>query len=121
MVMEQLYYADELRSFSEVPVDAAEVKADELKLAEQLIEQAAIDEFHPENYKDEVRERMLELIQRKVDGEDITVTPTDEPEHKIIDMMEALKASIAKGGTTARKPAKRAGKKTATKKQAVAR
>jgi DNA end-binding protein Ku len=122
LVMEQLHYADEIRSFSEVPIDDAQVKKDELKLAVQLIEQAVSQEFHPENYRDEVRERMLELIQRKVEGEDITVTPTEEPEHKIIDLMEALKASIASGGkgqAAARKPAKRVASKPATKKESA--
>lgn len=122
LVMEQLRYADEIKSFSEVPIDDAEVKRDELQLALQLIDQAATDEFHPENFKDEVRERVLELIQRKVDGEDITVTPTEEPEHKIIDMMEALKASIAAGQkdeSITRKPAKRVGKKTSARKRTV--
>ena len=86
----------------------------------QLIEQAASEAFEPEKYTDEVRARMLDLIQRKVDGEDITVTPTEEPEHKIIDMMEALKASLAAGGgETARKPAKRVSKKTAAKKKSA--
>ena len=101
-----------VRAFAEVPIDDVELKPAELKLAVQLIEQAASEGFHPEQYKDEVRERMLALIQRKVEGEDITVAPTDEPEHKIIDIMEALKASLAasgKGG--ARKPARRAGEK----------
>ncbi|MDH3691671.1 MAG: Ku protein [Gammaproteobacteria bacterium] len=120
LVMEQLRYADEIRKFSEVPLEDATVKQEELQLAVQLVEQAASDEFHPENYKDEVRERTMELIQRKVDGEDITVTPTEEPEHKIIDMMEALKASIAAGGKVGaakRKPAKRAEKKAGTGKK----
>jgi non-homologous end joining protein Ku len=49
---------------------------------------------------------MLELINRKVEGEDITIAPTAEPEHKIIDIMEALKASLAAGN--ARKPAQQA-------------
>jgi len=103
LVMEQLHYPDELRSFAEVPIEDAAVKPAELKLAQQLIEQAATDAFHPEAYKDEVRERMLALIERKVEGEDITVAPTAEPEHKIIDIMEALKASLAAGAS--RKPA----------------
>jgi DNA end-binding protein Ku len=120
LVMEQLHYADELRSFSEVPIDEAEIKKDEVKLAKQLVEQAAADEFQPQNYKDEVRERVLELIQRKVDGEDITVTPSEEPETKIIDMMEALKASIAAGKKEPRrKPAQRAGKRATGKKKAA--
>ena len=115
LVLEQLHYPDELRSFAEVPIEDAVVKPAELKLATQLIEQAASDKFKPENYRDEVRERMLELIQRKVDGEDITIAPTTEPEHKIIDIMEALKASLAAGN--ARKPAQQA--ETAAEKKAA--
>ena len=123
LCMEQLKYADEVRTFDQVPVEEAEVKKQELELALQLIDQASSDTFSPQDYRDEVREKMLELIQRKVDGEDITVTPTEVPENKIIDMMEALKASIAAGKKeeTKPKPAKRAGKKTATKKKAAAR
>jgi DNA end-binding protein Ku len=117
LVMEQLHYPDELRAFSEVPVEDATVKPAELKLATQLVEQAASDEFKPENYKDEVRERMLALIQRKVEGEDITIAATAEPEHKIIDIMEALKASLAAG----KKPAQPAAeKKTAAAKPKAA-
>jgi DNA end-binding protein Ku len=104
LVMEQLHYPDELRAFSEVPIEDATVKPAELKLAMQLVEQAATDEFHPEQYKDEVRERMMALIQRKIEGEDITLTPAAEPEHKIIDIMAALKASLAAG----KKPAQSA-------------
>jgi DNA end-binding protein Ku len=104
LVMEQLHYPDELRAFAEVPIEDAAVKPAELKLATQLVEQAATDEFHPEQYKDEVRERMMALIQRKIEGEDITLTPTAEPEHKIIDIMAALKASLAAG----KKPAQSA-------------
>jgi DNA end-binding protein Ku len=115
LVMEQLHYPDELRSFAEVPIEDATVKPAELKLATQLIEQAASDKFAPENYRDEVRDRMLELINRKVEGEDITIAPTAEPEHKIIDIMEALKASLAAGNS--RKPAQQA-EPTADKKAA---
>ena len=102
LVMEQLHYPDELRAFGEVPIEDATLKPAEVKLATQLVEQAASDEFKPESYKDEVRERMLALIQRKIEGEDITLAPTAEPEHKIIDIMEALKASLAAGAS--RKP-----------------
>ncbi len=110
LLMEQLHYAEEIRPFSEVPVGEVEVKEEELRLAVHLIEQAASDKFLPEKYKDSARERILELIQRKVDGEDITVTLAYETEHKIIDLMEALKASIAASGGAAlkRKPTKRA-------------
>jgi DNA end-binding protein Ku len=117
LVMEQLHYPDELRAFAEVPIEDATVKPAELKLATQLIDQAASDKFEPENYRDEVRERMLELIQKKVEGEDITVAPTAEPEHKIVDIMEALKASLAAGNS--RKPAQQAEKAEQAEKKAA--
>ena len=103
LLMEQLHYPDELKSFAEVPIEDAAIKPAELKLATQLVEQAAGEKFIPENYKDDVRARVLALIQRKVEGEDISVAPTAEPEHKIIDIMEALKASLAAGGLRDRK------------------
>ena len=97
LVMEQLHYADEIRSTSEVPVPAGEVQAKELALAKQLIEQTATETFEPAKFRDTVRERVMEAIQRKIDGQDITsdVTP-DGGGGKIIDLMEALKASLAK-------------------------
>lgn len=95
LVMEQLHYADELKSISEVPIEAPPVKESELALAKQLIAQTATDEFHPERYHDQVRGRVLEAIQRKVDGEEIVESPAEAPATKIIDLMEALKASLA--------------------------
>lgn len=126
LILEQLKYPKEIRPFAEVPIDDAEVKQEELKLAIQLVEQAASEEFHPENYRDEVREQVLELIERKVAGEDITISPTEEPETKIIDMMEALKASLQQGEPAeerkpARKAAKKAAKKKTTKKKTVSK
>jgi DNA end-binding protein Ku len=98
LVMEQLHYADELKAAGEVPVEEGAVKEAELTLARQLIEQAATDEFRPERYSDQVRARVLEAIQRKVEGQEITEEPTEAPQTKIIDLMEALKASLAKAG-----------------------
>jgi DNA end-binding protein Ku len=109
LVMEQLHYAAELRPASEVPHPEAPVKETELALARQLIEQSSNDEFRPENYHDTVRERVLDAIQQKVEGQEIT-TEAAPPETKIIDLMDALKASLAKKGTRTdeKKPAKRA-------------
>lgn len=114
LVMEQLHYADELRSFSEVPIEEAAIKPEELKLAKLLVGQAASEAFKPEAYRDEVRDRVLDLIQRKVEGQDITMTPAAEPENKIIDIMEALKASLA--AREARAPAQPDAKKASRKK-----
>ena len=93
--MEQLHYADELRPTTEVTVPAGEVKDAELKLAMQLIDQTTNEQFEPTKYKDTVRERMLETIQRKVDGQDITADITPGSDTKMLDLMEALKASLA--------------------------
>jgi DNA end-binding protein Ku len=107
LVMQQLLYSDEVRPISEVPVGDAEVSDAELKLAEQLIEQIASDEFHPEHYEDEVKKRYLEAIQKKVEGQEITAAP-EAPKAQIIDLMEALKASLAaKGEGPAQAPAAR--------------
>ncbi len=64
-------------------------------MAVQLAEMGASDEFHPELYRDEVAERTRELIQKKIDGEEITTAEGDEPKAQVIDLMEALKASLA--------------------------
>jgi DNA end-binding protein Ku len=112
LLMEQLYYADEIRSFDEVPLDEGDVNDAELGLAVQLIEQAASDTFDPAQFTDEVREKTLELIQKKVDGQEITAAPAEESKTKIIDLMAALKASIEEDESGAdRKPAAKAGKK----------
>jgi DNA end-binding protein Ku len=112
LVMEQLHYANELKSAAEVPVPETTVKDTELKLAKQLIEQTATDEFHPEKYHDQVRDRVLQAIQAKVDGQEITSGPAEEPQTKIIDLMEALKASLARGKAEDEGEAKPAKKKT---------
>jgi DNA end-binding protein Ku len=96
LVMEQLHYADELRSVTEVDIPEGEVKPMELTLARQLIEQTSSDSFEPAKYKDVVRDRMLEEIQKKVEGQEITMSEKpSESSGKIIDLMEALKASLA--------------------------
>ena len=96
LVMEQLHYSDELRPTSEVPVPEGEVKDTELKLALMLIDQTATEVFEPTKYKDTVRERVLETIQRKVDGQNIITEEVAGGGEKIIDLMEALKASLSK-------------------------
>jgi DNA end-binding protein Ku len=110
LVMEQLRYADEVRSVKDVPIGKMELKKNEIDLAVQLIQQLAGGEFQPEKYEDEVKKRILEQIERKVQGKEITEEPTEAPKTQIIDLMEALKASLAKGkgpASAERKPAKR--------------
>src|SRR6266849_3961316 len=122
LVMEQLRYANEVRTIADVPIPKIEVKKTELQLATQLVEQAASDAFHPEAYEDNVRKRVLELIQKKVEGEEITEEPTEAPKTQIIDLMEALKASLkAKGTAGERKPAKRVERKAVAKVAPIAK
>jgi DNA end-binding protein Ku len=91
------------------------VKPAELELAKQIIDQIAENEFHPEKYEDDVKKRIQEQIQRKVEGQEIDLTPAEQPRTQVIDLMEALKQSLAareeKGAAPVaedRKPAKRA-------------
>jgi len=120
LMLEQLHFADEVRAFAEVPLEEVEVKPAELELAKQLIAQGARDDFDPKSYRDEVREQITAMIQRKVEGEDISIAPTEKVEHKIIDIMEALKASL--NSADKRKPAQSTdaekAKKPAKKKRA---
>jgi DNA end-binding protein Ku len=122
LVMEQLHYQGELRSADEVPRPDVVIKDAELTLARQLIEQGAVEEFKPENYRDTVRERVLEAIQQKVDGQEITAEPA-APQTKIIDLMDALKASLAKrGASTAEKmPARHAAEAKSAEKEPAAK
>jgi DNA end-binding protein Ku len=94
LVMQQLFYADEIRPPEEIPVDDADLKEPELQLALQLIAQtASTDGFHPERYRDAVKQRVEEAIERKVAGQEIQVA-APEPQAQVIDLMEALKKSI---------------------------
>ena len=95
LILQQLRYADEIRPFNEVPVAPAEVKEQELKLAMQLIDQIASDEFRPQEYEDNVRKKTRALIDQKVAGQEITAAPPEAPKAQIIDLMEALKASLS--------------------------
>ena len=80
----------------DIDIPPTEVKDAELKLAQQLIEQQASDTFDPSSYTDEVRTRVETAIQKKIDGQEITVTEAPEPGGQVIDLMEALRASLEK-------------------------
>lgn len=98
LVMQTLRYADEVKSFDEVPVGEAELKPAELQLARQLIEQIAADTFNPEGYRDDSREQLREILRKKIEGEEITTAPEEPPRGQIIDLMQALKASLSQEG-----------------------
>ncbi len=96
LMMHALYYADEVRGFEEIDRgEGLTLKEGELDLAVQLIQQLASETFEPQKYEDEYRRGLLELIEQKVAGQEVTVAPTQAPRAQIIDLMEALKASLA--------------------------
>jgi DNA end-binding protein Ku len=96
LVMQQLLYAGEVRSMKELEIPKTDVKDAELKLAKQLIEQQASDTFDPSVYKDTVRQRIEAAVQKKVEGQEVTLAEAPEGGAQIIDLMEALRASLEK-------------------------
>src|SRR5437763_16949925 len=97
LAMEQLRYANEVRSIDEVPIPKVDVKKAELDMAVQLVEQAASEMFEPQQYDDTVKARIQNQIERKVEGEEITEEPAEAAKTQITDLMAALTASLAKG------------------------
>jgi DNA end-binding protein Ku len=118
IVMQQLYHSDEVRPVDEVPAETRKHSPNELKLATQLIGQIAAQTFEPEKYEDEVRKRIAKLVQDKVKGKDIVEGAPAEKKQRgeVIDLMDALKASLGAGRrTSARKPAAAKATRTRTK------
>jgi DNA end-binding protein Ku len=117
LVMQQLLYAEEVRSIKEIEIPATEVKPAELKLAQMLIEQQSSETFDPSGYTDQVRARIEKAVEGKVQGQEIVMTEEPAPGAQVIDLMEALRASLEKKGPArakaapepapARKPPKR--------------
>ena len=96
LVLETLLYGDEVVNPDELglPGDDVEASDRELKIARQLIE-SLTDEFDPEKYRDEYRERVLELIERKAEGQEIVLQPAAAEEAtEVVDLMAALEASL---------------------------
>jgi DNA end-binding protein Ku len=97
LMLHSMYYADEVRDFSELDRgETAKIKDGELDLAVRLIEELANQEFRPENFHDEYRARVLDLVQQKVEGKEITATEPVIQQAQVIDLMDALKASLEK-------------------------
>jgi DNA end-binding protein Ku len=120
LAMQQLHYAADVRRASEVAKDAEipkpDVKPAELKLAQQLIDQQTAEKFDPDAFRDDVRARIEAAIKKKVDeGKEISVLePAPAHEGKVIDLMDALRASLEKS-ESARAQASRLGPRKAPK------
>ena len=93
LLMHTMYYADEVRRVEEFRTDTGLVKEQELKLAEMLVESLAAP-FQPEKYHDTYRDNLQSLIDAKIKGQEVVTPPAAEPA-KVIDIMQALKQSLA--------------------------
>jgi DNA end-binding protein Ku len=125
LAMHGLYYADEVRSFADIEIDTEIVLKDaELELATKLIEQLSHERFSMTRYEDEYRAAILQAVDRKVAGEEIVVAQPEEAREHIIDLVAALKKSLAEKAEARtakaaeakpeRKAAKAKGKKAAS-------
>jgi DNA end-binding protein Ku len=130
LALHQLHFAPEVLPVSELGIEETQVRDAELKLAQQLVDQQTTERFDPSAYTDEVKARVEAAIQRKVEGEQITLSESrPAADGKVIDLMEALRASLKRNtnarGEAARlgerKPPKRAHKKAAGSRKASGR
>ncbi len=96
LVLETIYFPDEVRDIKQIPGVPENVTVDEreLQMAEQLIDNLTA-EFKPEKYKDDYREALLAMIHKKIEGEEIVSAP-EAPQRNVIDLMAALQASLKK-------------------------
>jgi len=120
LILQQLLYADEVRSLKDLDIEKADVSQPELKLALQLIDQISRDSYEPDEFQDDEKQRVLAAIDAKIAGKQVVASArSEEPTSgQVIDLMEALRASIGqKGGAKA--PAAPKAEKPAAKVAAI--
>ena len=99
LMLHTMYFADEVRDFGEVGKgEDAKVKPGELELAQRLVAELSSDAFRPEQYADEYRTRVLEVVESKVEGREVTSLAPQAQRTQVIDLMDALKQSLGKRG-----------------------
>ncbi len=109
LMLHTMYFADEVRDFGEVGKgEGASLKDGELGLALRLIEDLSHEEFKPDQYQDDYRQRVLDLVNSKVEGKEVTTVAPEAHRAQVIDLMDALKQSLAKrAGSQAEAPARK--------------
>jgi len=109
LMLHTMYFADEVRDFGEVDKgQSAKIKEGELELALRLINELSNEEFKPEQYQDDYRLRVLDMVNLKVEGKEVTAVGPQVQRAQVIDLMEALKESLAKRVPQEKKPAVKA-------------
>jgi len=102
LMLHTMYFADEIRDFGEVDKgEDAKVKPGELELAQRLVTELTSDAFKPEQYADEYRGRVLAAVESKVEGREVTSLAPQAQRAQVIDLMDALKQSLGKRGSSA--------------------
>ncbi len=97
LMLHTMYFADEVRSFEEISKgESAKISDAETTLAMRLIDELSNDEFHPERFTDDYRQRVLEVVEQKAEGKQITVAAPQPARAQVIDLMSALKESLGK-------------------------
>jgi DNA end-binding protein Ku len=102
LLLHLMYYADEVRDFNEIPKGQATTTQAELTLASRLVDDLSEATFQPDLYRDEYRERLMEMLQQKAEGQDMTIEAAGKPA-PVVDLMEALKASLEGGSKKLRR------------------
>src|SRR2546425_3990091 len=121
LMLHTMYFADEVRDFGEVGKgESATLKEGELGLALRLIDDLSRGEFKPEQYQDDYRQRVLDLVNLKVEGKEVTTVTPEVHRAQVIDLMDALKQSLAKrAGSRAEEPERKGAAAAISKKPPV--
>jgi DNA end-binding protein Ku len=108
LMLHTMYFADEVRDFGEIDKGkSAKVRENEMELALRLVGDLSHEEFRPEQYADEYRQRVLDMVNSKVEGKEITAAGPEVQRAQVIDLMDALKASLGKRPAPAAAAAKK--------------
>ena len=103
LMLHTMYFADEIKDFGEVDKgEDAKVKPGELELANRLVSELSSEAFRPEQYHDEYRNRVLQVVEQKVEGKEVTTLAPQAHRAQVIDLMDALKQSLGKRASGSR-------------------
>ena len=108
LMLHGMYFGDEVRDFGEIDKgESSKIKTGELDLAARLIDELANDKFEPQKYHDEYRGRVIEIVNMKVEGREVTTIAPQAQRAQVIDLMDALKQSLEGRAAKAGQPGKK--------------
>lgn len=123
LVLQQLLYADEVRSIKDLEIEPVDVAPAELQLALQLIGQISTDAYDPAAFEDEEKKRVLAAIDAKIAGQEVVASAASEQPTgaQVIDLMDALRASLGKKAATSEAVVKAAGGRKSARRTTTAK